>query len=297
MIVSSLNNISGFFSMLFFNMNHYIYCKKNNINFILNTDNWLFKYINGWEDYFININITHNNDYIDVINMNCNQLIDNYSIIEYKNIIHEFYKYNNNTIENINIKKNYLNLHDINYDAIFIRRGDKLISESIYISAEKYLLILLQKNQNCRKIFLQTDDYNCFLELENYINVNNLNIELLTLCDKNSKGFIIFNSSIDIIKNDNIKNELNNNYLKINNDITINKSVDKMDNIDIYNHTISMICGIDIVLNSNICITDYSSNVSRFIKLAHKNSNNVYDIFSPNTDIDYNKLMCPSYSF
>ena len=42
-IVSTMNATSGFYSMLFFNLNHYLYCKRNQINFQLNTSNWLFK--------------------------------------------------------------------------------------------------------------------------------------------------------------------------------------------------------------------------------------------------------------
>ena len=56
-----------------------------------------------------------------------------------------------------------------------------------------------------------------------------------------------------------------------------------------------MIIGIDIVLNSNISICEYSSNVSRFIKLSHKNSNNVYDVLNQDKDIDWNKTKCPSF--
>ena len=50
-----------------------------------------------------------------------------------------------------------------------------------------------------------------------------------------------------------------------------------------------MISGIDIVINSNVCTTDYQSNVARFIKLKHKNPSNVYNIMDENNDIDYNK--------
>jgi len=57
-----------------------------------------------------------------------------------------------------------------------------------------------------------------------------------------------------------------------------------------------MIIGLDIVFNSNICVTEYQSNVSRFIKLAHKNFDNVYNIMDPNNDIDINKKICLAHS-
>jgi hypothetical protein len=70
-----------------------------------------------------------------------------------------------------------------------------------------------------------------------------------------------------------------------------------MNNEEIYNHTLEMLIGIDIVLKSNIVVTDYSSNVARFIKLKHSNSDNVYDVISKSNNIDYNKMICPSRGF
>lgn len=297
MIVSILDKSSGFFSMLFFVINHYIYCNKNNINFTLNTDNWLFKYEKGWEDYFEKIDINSNENDNIITYAKSYKVLDNYRIIDYKEIINKFYIYNLTTYNFIlNTKKN-LNITDKNYDSIFIRRGDKLIKESVYINAGEYINVLLKKNPNCTTIFLQTDDYNCYLELEEYININNLNIKLLTICDKNSKGFVIFNNHLSSIKNLNIDNQLNYDYLKSNNNNITNTSVDQMNNLDIYNHTLNMIIGIDIILKSNICIVDYSSNVSRFIKLNHNNPNNVYDVRFYENDIDYEKIICPALSF
>ena len=44
-----------------------------------------------------------------------------------------------------------------------------------------------------------------------------------------------------------------------------------MNNLEIYEDTMDII-GIDILIHSNICITDCSSNVESFIKLAYKKS-------------------------
>ena len=89
---------------------------------------------------------------------------------------------------------------------------------------------------------------------------------------------------------------MNKNYISNNiNNLRNFTPIDKLNNHEIYEHTIEMIIGIDIVLNSNISICEYSSNVSRFIKLAHKNSNNVYDVLNPDKDIDWNLTRCPSF--
>ena len=62
MIVTLLLKKQGFYSILFFVLNHYLYCKKNKLNYRMNTDNWLFTSINGWTDYFTNIELNYIDD-------------------------------------------------------------------------------------------------------------------------------------------------------------------------------------------------------------------------------------------
>jgi hypothetical protein len=75
------------------------------------------------------------------------------------------------------------------------------------------------------------------------------------------------------------------------------KTMEDMNSEEKYKHTIEMIIGVELCIQSNICITDYQSNVARFIKLAHRDSINVHNILSPDKDIDYNHLICPAYGF
>jgi hypothetical protein len=296
-IISVLNKYSGFYSMFFFFVNHYIYSIKNNKNFKIHNDNWLFKSELGWEDYFENIDIT-NKTSSTIIFGHFNQTLCEYPIREYKEVLRNIYIYNKNTMKLIEDKKIKLNLKNNTYDSIFIRRGDKLIAESDYISAENYLIYLLELNPQCKNIYLQTDDYNCFMELNDYINKHSLDINLVTACEKNCKGMIIFSQHKNSILNNNFKKKNNIDYLKKNMDsLSPFKPVDKMNSKEIYSHTLEMLIGIDIVLNSNIVVTDYSSNVSRFIKLKHSNSDNVYDVISKSNNIDYNKMICPSRGF
>ena len=290
-LISKLDYSAGFYSQLFFVINHYIYCKKNNINFIINSDDWLFKYKDGWEDYFEPIKLTFN-PIIDIKIVMHNKNMDNYTIQEYKNSIPEIYKYNQNTLNKIQKYKNENNL--TSYDSIFIRRGDKLANESNLYNETLYLDLLLKKNPECNNLFIQTDDYNCFIKINDIIKDKLLNIKTYTLCNKNQVGIVVTNNQ----KNEIIKSDKNKDYLdKIKDQLINSKSVEDMDNNEKYEHTITMIMGIDICCNSNICICDYQSNVSRFIKLFHTNPNNVYDIINSDNDIDYNKLQNPAYGF
>ena len=308
--VLSRSTGAGFYSVLHFCMNNYIYCKKQRVDFSIESNNWLFKYKEGWTDYFEDNKMTfseniHTYNNRKMYNPN-RKTIGDYQLFEYKNIIQEFYRYNEHTkraILDAKIKYNIPEKPEI-YDSIFIRRGDKLIfKESNYIHSSKYLELLLQKNPVCKIVFLQTDDYNCYLELLEYINEKKYNIELITMCDEKTKGGMII---FDVFKNElinvNSKNENENKetskYISnVFDNLFENKSVDKMTPDEIYEHTIKMIVGIDIVMHSNICVTDYTSNVSRFIKLAHDNFEKVYDVLNPDTQVDMNKFQCPCYGF
>ena len=174
--------------------------------------------------------------------------------------------------------KQKLNLLTGEYDSIYIRRGDKLLSESVYIHASKYIDLLLKLNPECKTVFLQTDDYQSFSELEKYIETIGLQIHFITLCDPKMNGVFVFDTP---------KTGENN--------VETIKPFEYFSSDEIHNQCMEIITGIDIVRNSNICVCDYQSNVSRFIKLSHNNSNNVYDVMNPDNDIDMNRLECPAF--
>ena len=303
MIITLLLKNQGFYSILFFVLNHYLYCKKNKLNYRMNTDNWLFKSVNGWVDYFENIELNYDNDiskesiYYD----QRNTILDNFTLYEYRNAIQELYIYNEKTKQQIIQVKNKYNLFG-NYSSIFIRRGDKLINESNYYGANIYIDYLLKEDPDCKRIFIQTDDYNSIIEAQNYISSKKFTslqqIEIITLCNENAKGMVILSQQqeflFDVINNKTTSKNFNY-LLDVKNDLINFKPVDQMNSAEIYFHTIEMLIGIDIVLNSNKCIIDYESNISRFIKIAHINPNNVYDI--NNTNIELDKLSFPAYGF
>jgi hypothetical protein len=298
-IISHMGKNAGFFSMLHRSLNHYLTAKKQNVNFVLKTTNWLYKSKNGWSDYFKCADI-YTNSYTNLptLNVSHSDVLDKFTINDYKYALHEYYKYNDDTQHKILEVTNLLKL-DKNYDSIFIRRGDKLSNESKFLSTDKYIEILLNKNPYCHTIFLQTDDYNTYIDLQNYNETNQLNLRIITLCPKSRTGIIVNNHEKKNIadKKNTHKNIENNNYInEIYDNITSSTTVEDMDSTEIYNHVLDMLIGIDIIANSNICLLDYQSNVSRFIKLYHKNSHNVFTIEHPNQDIDYNSIGDIAYS-
>ena len=294
-IISNLSNRKGFgfYSMFFFMLNHYIYCKINKINFKIKTDSWLFKYNNGWTDYFINTELIYNSNN-NSKDFSVLDVLGNYTTEMYINAINDIYVYNTITSNKITDVKFQFKLIDNQYDSIFIRRGDKLAEESKYYPDELYLQLLLEKNPTCNTIYLQTDDYNSYINLNKYITNNKLSINLYTLCDENSFGVILNNMQRNKLNNAAINNQNNKDYLSsIINNLNNTKSVEDMNKDEIYKHTLDMIIGVDLVRKSNICICDFQSNVTRFIKLSHNNPNNVYNIIDPMYQINYNKIIKP----
>jgi len=297
LLVSKLENNSGFYSMFFLIVNTYLYAKKHNHSFMLDSSKWLFKSSRGWTDYFesMNVNRTSSAD----ITHTYNTILEEYPIYEYKDVLQDIYRYNSHTQQQIEETKKQLGIENGEYDAIFIRRGDKLYNESPYIETGVYIEKVLEKNPDCKTLFVQTDDYNCVMDVEAYLKNKNLDIQVLSLCNPESKGMVIFDyESKRYFSNPSSHKrfEKNSEYIgKIEDTLQNQKPVNKMNPNEIYNHTMAMIVGVDIVLHSNICVCDYFSNVSRFIKLMHSNYDHVYDVYRSETEIDLNTKRCPSY--
>ena len=208
---------AGFFSSFFFMINHYLYAKINKHSFRLNTENWLFKSENGWTDYFLPIDFdpfvilqsnNKNEEKIQEIHGHA-KMLANYPMILYRNIIPEIYRLNITMIEAIEnartvfdkSRENYSIQQNITlpmittreYGALFIRRGDKLIEESVFVSAEHYLIYLLEIYPTVQTVFVQTDDYNVFLELLSFQEKTPTiqHLHLYTLCKPELKGGMV----------------------------------------------------------------------------------------------------------
>ena len=331
-LISILGNSAGFYSGYFFLLNHYNYCKRHKIEFIMKSETWLYKSQRGWLDYFEPIELDTSETSLDNRNRQhppgAQEKYDNFQtgitgrpevppsrndkikifeqghhierqpIKEYQISIRETYKFNDRTKCRIEEIKSRLGLEPGKYDAIYIRRGDKLAAENVFRPATIYLFILLLKNPQCETVFLQTDDYICFLELQEYINSHNLKIRLLTTCLSSARGSITSEKyRNDLALTLHYKTQNHEYISKIATELTNSITISGMDHETIYEHTIDLLSSVDITTHSNICVTDYESNVGRFIKLAHICPERVFNILNHDSDIDYNVLECPAYHF
>jgi hypothetical protein len=270
----------GFYAMLLATVSNYYNFEKEQKNFKIVLDNWIYKYKYGWIDYFepVDIKLNEDNNYKESV---WNE-VKNIKIKDIINTIPKIYKYNLEVTEYINNIKKELNIINIDYDAIYVRRGDK-ISENELVNDLEYIKALINKKPNVSNVFVQTDDYSVYLNTKEYIKNNNYNIKLFTICKENMKGAITDN---------NYKNQMLN---KIDNDLKSKfqniKPISEMSPEEKKEHMLELLTGVDILLNSNLCVVDYNTNVGRFVKYSHKNPPNVIDVNNQDHDINYEKII------
>ena len=295
MLVYFLQKNAGFFSEIFFMINYYLIGERYSLPFGINTSNWLFKYNNGWHDYFDSLKEIDENTNIQIAPQRIPEEIDFFQMEFYKNIDFTLQDYRNAVIHIFKLNNNLhniytntvLNLKLNDYHSIFIRRGDKMIQESIYIPTYKYIDRLLEKDNTVKTIFIQTDDYNVCLEAFHYINLLKLDIRVVTTCPPSKCGVHMFNvntkgSALSIENDTYIKNQDKN-----------VKPIIEYNNEEIYDHTVEMWVGLEICKKSRFLELDMQSNVSRYLLLSHDNISSVIDV--QNTVLDFNKpVLCPT---
>jgi hypothetical protein len=271
----------GFYSMLLATTTNYYNFENKNKNFRIKLDDWIYKNKNGWIDYFQPVDLKLNND-TNYKEIKWQKQFNDIKIIDLIKTIPKIYKYNSEVKMHINNIKNKLNLLDQKYDAIYVRRGDK-IAENNLVRDINYIKVLIMKNPFVSIVFIQTDDYNVYLNIKKYLKDNDYNITLLTICNENMKGSITDN----YFKKEMLK-KIEPNTISKYKDI---KPLSDMSLKEKKEHMYELLTGVDILINSSMCVVDYETNVGRFIKYAHKNPRNVFDVNNPNRDINYNKVI------
>jgi hypothetical protein len=299
-LTTRMDSSSGFFSNLQMKLNHYLYAKKYDLDFNISTHSqWPYTFKDGWTDYFEDVKLVSSKNKEDKKEKEypgCCNILEHFPLRDYINILPEFYKYNSKTKKLIEDKTKELGLNKGEYGAIYIRRGDKLVNETDFNEASKFVDILLDKYPECNAIFVQTDDYNSYLETKEYIHekLNKKDIRIITLCPDNVFGSIANEDYTKTMKENNKVNEKNKEYMnKINNNLA--KPIADMSLQERYEHTIELLTSVDICSHSRTAVCDFESNVSRFIKLFHDDFNSVYDVKNQHDIINLDSKVCLVY--
>ncbi len=263
-VVYKFHKSVGFFSNFFFICEYYIRAKRAGYDFYIDSSDWSYSFKNGWHDYFdslTEINDTHRNKYSNIIygvhvsskseyENSINQ-IDNANPIrlsEYSMAITDIFKPSKSIRDKVDT---IMHKYNNRYDAIYIRRGDKITSnESKFIETAD---ILKQISTTNKLLYIQTDDYT---EVESIRKLMpEKTVETNTL--ESQRG-----------ANESDRHSYTPEEKKKN--------------------TEDFLIGIILCANANQCWVDILSNVSRFIKLYGKNVN-FYKISNETIDYDLNK--------
>lgn len=284
-------NSGGFFCQMWKLASNYLYAKKNNLDFLIDDSEWMFKHTLGWKDYFSSLRLLTEEPNIkyplyrelDVEDA----MLHQFTLNQYKDAFREIY------ILNATLKERYVK-HQItfplvdSYCSIMIRRGDKMYGESQYVETNKYVEKILEKKP--QKIYVQTDDYNSYEEVCRIVKTHSTNIQLFTTCPINKFGAFVFNYSPHMGSK---VSELNNSYL-LNLANNVQKSVNEYSPEEMREHVEEMLVGMEFCIQSECLATDLQSNVTRFLYCNSKSVIYVGNVEGPNFNTI---LVCPAKGF
>jgi hypothetical protein len=152
-----------------------------------------------------------------------------------------------------------------NYVSIFIRRGDKLYEESVYIPTELYCKKLkeLSNLKLFHTIFVQTDDIRAVDEVKKFFPDK----RVVSTCPSDKYGAYVYfyrpqeGSTCGIPPNAE--------YFKSLLDKPEQKIVSELGPEEMRVHVEEMLIGLELCKRSAVCCLDYQSNASRYIALTH----------------------------
>lgn len=258
----------GFFSDGFRLLESYMDCKKNGKKFYLKSADWLFGHTLGWNDYFTTLTDTTDEELPEInASLESNK---EFTVAQFKEAIREVFVYQPYLLERADALIKELEL--VNFVSIFIRRGDKLLGESLFIPSQFYVQRALEKNPD--GIFVQTDDYRAFLEVREITHSINPAIRVVTTCPPTKFG--MFTDPLDMSKGRSMSyqgkdgkffiNSNNLNYLSTN---VPQKPLAEYTKEEMRIHIEEMLVGIIVCQKANFLVIDHMSNCTRFAVFSH----------------------------
>jgi hypothetical protein len=263
------NGHLGFFSDTFRLLHTYMVCKKTDTDLFIESSNWNF---GRWHDYFITLKDSSEASGKVLEYMNWDKPEDRqFTVADYRKAIQEVFIYTPQIYERVDTTLKSLSLDLQSTVAIFIRRGDKLLGEAVFIPTEFYVKLAL--TQNPKHIFVQTDDYRAFLEAEQIINHLAPHVKVHTTCPPTKFG--MFYEQLNIrkavtvsytVNGEQYINDYNIKYLQSN---IPQKPIIDYSYEEMKEHVEEMLVGILICQRARCVALDHMSNVGRYIVFSH----------------------------
>ena len=125
----------GFFSDAFRLLESYMVCKQQGVKLYLNSAEWTFAHTLGWSDYFTTMAEKHEGGILTEIAIDGEE-IRQFTVAQYKQSIKELFVFQPHLLEKARALQRKLGVDK--YVAVFIRRGDKLLGESLFIPSYQH---------------------------------------------------------------------------------------------------------------------------------------------------------------
>jgi len=185
-VIFIINNNAGFASVFNFLCKIYIYAQKTGKDFFIDySDNWTYKYKNGWHDYFKTLKVYDPSAHyanIEKYSHAQTSKVPDYTLGEYTACIKEILVLNDDLSKRV---QEYIGSIGGPYKAVYVRRGDKTsghAKENDPIPVADIMKITDISKED--KVFIQTDDYSVIEEIKGLLPAENI----FTLTPQASRG-------------------------------------------------------------------------------------------------------------
>ncbi len=268
----------------------YMICKKEGDPFTIDSHEWTFTIDKGWHDYFTTLE--ESTTYGTLPHINCDRPDDRqFTVADYKKAIREVFVYQPYLHEMADKVSKDLGLGS-DYTAVFVRRGDKMLGESVYIPTESYVELAL--STGATTLFVQTDDYRVVDEIRSMIHVQNPNIKVVTTCPPEKHGHFAFGVETSVIRTTQYQDQNGNKFLNNQNVDYLNATRRQKPLMDFTKDEIKanveeMIVGMIICQRSKKLVIDHTSNVGRYLHFTHPGGRDALCIIE-----DLNILVSPT---
>jgi len=189
-LVVDLNPEPGFGSQFGFMLEHYIFAKKNNIEFRVKNNNWQYSPEKGWHDFFVSLkeyDPSKNTGERRPISNNDPPFAGNYTAREYTKAIEEIYKPND---EILHAAAEFIKGIGGPFVSFYIRKGDKVKGASKETDEIDVSSIVEKSGVKDGSLYVMTDDYSVVDEVQKLLP----QCKVITNTEKEKKGYFLSNT-------------------------------------------------------------------------------------------------------
>ena len=274
----------GFFSEFFRLSEAALIAKRLGLELRLCCDNWLFKCEKGWSDYFLSVQTPPAED--EKLWYSSKRFDGDayFTVGDYRHMVRELFLPRIEILERANHIMNRL-FKGEPYHAIFIRRGDKVVKESVCLPTSVYVGELLAREPNVKRVFVQTDDYRAVEEVKALLPAG---VEVFTTCPKEKFGAWVF----DFTTQTEVPYEGNDAYMKSFDTLPQQVCVKDFTPEQKREHVEEMLAGVLACMGAKGCVLDHLSNTGRFIIFAGMNA---WPIDKHLTYEEDQHILCPHF--